>query len=106
LKLTAELKRWTVKTVREYANKMNVKPPFIVLEMFHNSNLEKWEHMGMYYGDEADILFINVAQHENKLHLRHTIVHELVHKKHMRLKHGEKFNKRVQEILGKRIPIL
>jgi hypothetical protein len=40
-----------------------------------------------------DLLFLNVAKHPDRKSLQYTLVHELVHVKHPRLKHGKKFDK-------------
>jgi hypothetical protein len=54
----------------------------------------------------ARTILIHVKKHRSLQELRHTIVHELVHYRFSYLKHGKKFEHRIDHILrGKRYPV-
>lgn len=68
-------------------------PPDLCFEVFHlSSPMSDYDSWGAYYSD-SNVLWVNMRVHTTKMFLEYTIVHELVHCKNMRLKHGEKFNK-------------
>ena len=71
---------------------MKLSIPKITTEIFYPRKNEQYDHWGLYvYAD--DLLYINLRIHINEYNLRYTITHELTHKKHPRLRHGDKFNK-------------
>jgi predicted metal-dependent hydrolase len=92
MKVNKKTKRLVQKLVRHYCKKMKLGIPQLVLEILYDRDLEQYDHWGKYIFAD-DILYINVKIHVDKTNLANTIVHELTHKKHPRLRHGDKFNK-------------
>lgn len=74
---------------------MQIQVPKITFEIIYPRYLSKFDHWGLYIFAD-DILYINLRIHVNKKNLRNTIVHELTHKKHPKLKHGERFDSTVE----------
>lgn len=56
-----------------------------------------------YYGityKESNIIFLNIKIHNTRKELIKTIVHELIHLRFQKMKHGTKYEERIKNILN------
>jgi|SRR5215217_791294 len=54
-------------------------------------------YRGVFY-QEINTIFLNVKMFDKRERLRHTIIHELVHKRFPYMSHGPEFEKRIKQI--------
>ena len=119
MKLTKELREFAIFEIKHYAKKMKIQAkdlPDLALEIIPNTSLGRGrgggrrqsatKMFGVFFEENsapgyqvADLLFLNVGGHPSRKALKYTIVHELVHLKHPRWKHGKKFNDLVESYI-------
>lgn len=119
MKLTEYKKTWIRKQVAKYAQQIGVSEkdmPAIIFtrkevlalpkELTAGRRTVTHKCLGICFRHAKTIL-IHVKKHRSAQDLKHTIVHELVHYRFRYLKHGRKFEDRINLIMnkGKRYPL-
>jgi hypothetical protein len=113
MKLTPKLESFLTRQFIFYCKRMEVALPMILYRdeelggMVENhkefSQIKKgvlgesWHHKDT--GLDFDVVYINVDNSDFMAQIIDTIIHELVHLKHPRLEHGDKFQQKINTIM-------
>ena len=95
MKLTPKTKKYLDKQFKLYSKRLGIKGVMIYYDNKAYNKLGKW---GSTVPKDREI-YINVKKHKTAGDLLDTVVHELVHIKYPKLKHGSKFQNRVNDII-------
>ena len=113
MKLTPKLESFLTKQFIFYCKKMKLELPMILfrdeelggmVEDHKEFKLTKKTRLGVSWynkdtGLDFDVVYINVDASDFLWQLVDTVVHELVHLKYPKLKHGDKFQKKINTIM-------
>ena len=94
MKVNKKNKRLVLKFVRQFCKRMKIGIPDIALDVIYARPFEKYDYWAKYIHAD-DLLVVNLETQADKTILRYSIAHELTHKKHPRMEHGDKFTKLV-----------
>lgn len=113
MKLTPQLQEFIEKQIKFYSKRLGVKPPLVLFTDLELSgmvtNYKDWQYVkketigeSWYHKDtglDYDVIYINVENSDFLWQLIDTVVHELLHLKEPKLRHGNKFQDRVNKII-------
>ena len=113
MKLTPKLESYLTKQFIFYCKKMGLELPMILLrdeelggmvtnyKQFYDLKKgvlgESWHHKST--GNDFDVVYINVDVTDCVAQILDTVVHELVHLKYPKLRHGNKFQQKINTIM-------
>jgi hypothetical protein len=106
VRITKQLKQFIISEVEHYTYVLKLKHiPDIALEVIPSPRKNSCcQRYGVLYDNDgdnriADMLFLNVAKLPNSRAIVYSIIHELVHKKYPKLKHGKQFDDKVNNLM-------
>ncbi len=107
MQLTPEIKQWLIKQNRIFANKLGIAQPLLIFTDKELKRLEFKERDIQYFmihdlgrsWKDRNLVFLNVDNTDFLWQILDTLVHELLHLKEPKLRHGLKFQKKVNDII-------